>query len=125
MNTKTTILACLTLLLLTISSTGCIQSDDPHNVPHSDSVQLLDSKMEKTDNYVSINGTIKNVAGKPLGKITLTAKFYDKNDTYLFEKTTFIYNLPDTNTKDFFLYTYNASCKDIHQYTFEIGINEW
>jgi hypothetical protein len=48
-----------------------------------------------------INGTIKNIAGKKLMRIRITAKFFDKDGNHLTNTSTIIYNIPKSKTEEF------------------------
>lgn len=57
-------------------------------------------KSEKAEAYI-IRGTVKNNAGEKLNRIRITANFYGNHDVFLFNKTTVLYKLAPSYTKNF------------------------
>lgn len=56
-----------------------------------------------------ITGTVKNIAGKMLNSVKITAKFYDSNDNYLDSESTTKSNLANSYTWDFTITYYSSS----------------
>lgn len=71
-----------------------------------------------------IKGTAKNIAGKNLNEIIITALFCDSNHNQLNSENTTIQKLAHGNTKNFeiYLYSTNQYFKQINNVEFEIDI---
>lgn len=70
------------VLLFTLLFSGCNEQVTDN------SVEILDHKLTHYDYrpheyYVTVKGSIKNIAGEMLETVRIMAKFYDSNNTYL------------------------------------------
>lgn len=95
------------LFICTGLLSGCTEQSNSENDKTSEiaKVKLIDTDYERHSTIVGwydyYKGTIKNVAGYMLNGVSVTVKFYDENDHFLFKRTDTIYYLANTYTKEF------------------------
>jgi len=121
MNKKTIIIG-VAVLLVCVGLSGCNEQGETFG--DTNKVELVSYKVETydgntllgedfihnegADNY-RIKGTIKNIAGYKLSRVTITVKFYDKNNIFLDSVDEDVYGIPDTYTESFSIRAYTGS----------------
>ena len=134
----------IAVLLICVGLSGCEESDKNNDVDvtgDTSEIELLgynitttwwvvvyggSEKYEKSGFYhgypsdafnkqYKISGTVKNIAGKTLDKVNITANFYDSNNNFLASKTDSKNIFIDTYTWDF-----EIICSSINEYFEEI-----
>ena len=101
---KQLIIVGIIFILLSIFLSGC--NDSSQTKVGTDEVELVDTWIDKHtavdgSEYDYYKGTVKNIAGYMLNKITIAVKFYDSDNNYLFSKYDAVCNLADSYTRDF------------------------
>jgi len=109
-------------LLVAVGFSGCTE-----NVTNGGSkVQLVDQWVDVSDSgFESLyKGKIKNVAEEQID-VKVIAKFYDKNNIYLFSATDTINNIPSTYTEEFSirLIEWDTYYKDIDHVEYEFQVS--
>lgn len=123
---KQNIIVGIVVLLLTIELSGCTDQNGD-NVVDSD-VELVNTWIDRNtaldgSKYDYYKGTVKNVAGKMLNKVTVSLNFYDSENNFLFYKTDTISNLANSYTKDFSVtvYSYQSYYENIDHVEYKIS----
>lgn len=97
------------LIFICLNLCGCTDLLGGNNTSdNTDKVELVDTYIENADYGLSsgkyYKGIIKNTAGYRLDLVKVTGYFYDKDDNLLFSRTTNLYGIPNSYTKEFSIY---------------------
>jgi hypothetical protein len=84
------------VILTSVGLSGCTDIGTS-----SSKVELVKQWVDVVNSFVTdYKGTIKNIADYMI-TVKVIARFYDKNDTFLFSRATTISNIASTYTEDF------------------------
>ena len=101
---KQLIIVGMIVLLITIGLSGCNETDKTKG--DTDKVELVNYNVETLkgvglNECKSIKGTVKNIAGTLIDKITINVKFYDSNNNLLRTITDYVEHIANSYTQDF------------------------
>jgi len=103
---KKLIVTGIVVILITIGLSGCNESGQ--TAGDTDKIELVDYDVETKsiavntyDDYKLVSGTIRNIAGEPIHKVTVSVKFYDSNDNLLHTETDDVWDIANSYTEYF------------------------
>lgn len=108
------------ILLTIVSLSGC---NERQSLNDTDEVEIVNYSVETRDefgdkigdgfvhhndsNRYKVTGTVKNIAGKTLDRITITARFYDIDNEFLHSENATVWKLSKGATDDFSISYYS------------------
>jgi len=111
---KKLILIGIILIFVCVGLSGC---NERQSLSDTDEVELVSYSVVTRDeqgnkigdgfvhhddaNRYRVTGTVKNIAGRNLDRITITARFYDKDNEFLHSENATVWNLTKGNTDEF------------------------
>jgi len=90
------------VLLITVGLSGCNENTNGNITPKSKEIEIVSHNIEDAG-WLGwrVYGTIKNIADRNIDTVTITVRFYDKDNDLLIIKETKVYYLAKGNTDDF------------------------
>ena len=117
---KKLILIGIILIFVCVGLSGC---NERQSLSDTDEVELVSYSVVTRDeqgnkigdgfvhnddaNRYRVTGTVKNIAGRNLDRITITARFYDKDNEFLHSENATVWKLTKGATDDFSISYYS------------------